>query len=217
VLLSQRESLLMPRLRRALALGSTSIDGAGFGAKKATRRWRNEGLAMKAAGMSLALVAAALTGCSAAPSLTTGSILGGPEKPAAVDPGSVNDPTNRAFQVGMVSAKAIKCGFNFDPAKLKTNYLSYERTITPGGDLAKVEKIYDVSFNGVAKAVAGDSDFCSEAKTKTIKADLSRHLAGDYTPAIRPKEVEQDGVFGSLFAGDSGQEYKQRLPTDNRD
>ncbi len=173
---------------------------------------------MKAAGISLALVAAALTGCSAAPSLTTGSILGGPEKPAT-PAGPVNDPTMRAFQVGTVSARAIKCGFNFDPAKLKTNYLSYERTMTPGGDLAKVEKIYDVSFNGVAKAVAGQSDYCSEEKTKAIKADLSRHLAGDYTPAERPKEaVDDESIFGKIFAGDTGaKEFKAKLPTDNSD
>jgi hypothetical protein len=171
---------------------------------------------MKAAGISLVLVAAALTGCSGVPSLTTGSILGGPEKPKAADPGLVNDPTNRAFQVGTVSAKAIKCGFNFDPAKLKNNYLGYERTLAPGTDIAKVERIYDVSFNGVTKAVAADSDFCSEEKTKAIKADLSRHLAGDYTPAIRPKAPEQDGVFDSIFAGDNGgKEFKVKLPTDN--
>jgi hypothetical protein len=166
---------------------------------------------MKAAGISLALIAAALTSCSAAPSLTTGSILGGPEKPAT-PAGPANDPTMRAFQVGTVSAKAIKCGFNFDPAKLKTNYLSYERTMTPGGDLAKVEKIYDVSFNGVAKAVAGESDYCSDEKTKVIKADLSRHLAGDYTPTVRPKDAaNDDGIFGNLFPGDtSGQKYDER-------
>ncbi len=177
---------------------------------------------MKAAGIMLALVALALTGCSSAPSLpslTTGSILGGPAKPATADPASVNDPTNRAFQVGTVSAKAIKCGFNFDPAKLKNNYLSYERTLAPNADMARVEKVYDVSFNGIAKAVAGDADFCSNENTKAIKADLSRHLAGDYSPNIRPKVAQDDGsLFGSVFNGDSGaKEYKQRLPTDNRD
>ena len=166
---------------------------------------------MKAAGILLALVAAALTGCSAASSLTTGSILGGPAKPTAADPGSINDPTNRAFQVGTVSAKAIKCGFNFDPAKLKNNYLTYERTLTPGADLSKVERIYDVSFNGVAKAVAGEADYCSDEKTKAIKADLTRHLAGDYTPAMRPKEAaNDDGVFGNLFGGDTGAPYDER-------
>jgi hypothetical protein len=183
----------------------------------------DEGLVMKAAGIWLALIAAALTGCSSAPSLpslTTGSILGGPAKPAAPDPGSVNDPTNRAFQVGTVSAKAIKCGFNFDPAKLKNNYLTYERTLSPGADVAKIEKVYDISFNGIAKAVAGEADYCSEEKTKAIKADLGRHLAGDYTPAIGPKTPQDDGsLFGNVFAGDAGggKEFKVKLPTDNRD
>ena len=179
---------------------------------------------MKAAGIWLALVAVSVTGCSGAslPSLTTGSILGGPEKPAGADPSSVNDPTNRAFQVGTVSAKAIKCGFNFDPAKLKVNYLTYERSLAAGADMAKIEKVYDVSFNGVAKAVAGDADYCSEAKTKAIKADLSRHLAGDYTPAPRAKVAsdEGDGLFGNVFSGDSSssaKEFKVKLPTDNRD
>ena len=171
---------------------------------------------MKAAGIWLALVAAALTGCSSAPSLpslTTSSILGGPAKPATADPASINNPTNRAFQVGTVSAKAIKCGFNFDPAKLKNNYLTYERTLAPTADMAGIEKVYDVSFNGVAKAVAGESDYCTDDKAKAIKADLSRHLAGDYSPPARPKEAvaESDGIFGNLFAGDtSGQEYDSR-------
>jgi hypothetical protein len=170
---------------------------------------------MKAAGIWLALVAAALTGCSSAPSLpslTTGSILGGPAKPPTADPTSVSNPTNRAFQVGTVSAKAIKCGFNFDPAKLKNNYLTYERTLAPTADMAGIEKVYDVSFNGVAKAVAGESDYCTDDKTKAIKTDLSRHLAGDYTPTARLKDAaNDDGIFGNLFAGDtSGQEYDSR-------
>ena len=167
---------------------------------------------MKAAGIWLALVAAALTGCSSAPSLTTGSILGGPAKPATADPASINNPTNRAFQVGTVSAKAIKCGFNFDPAKLKNNYLTYERTLAPTADMAGIEKVYDVSFNGVAKAVAGESDYCTDDKTKAIKADLSRHLAGDYTATALPKDAaNDDGIFGNLFAGDtSGHEYDSR-------
>ena len=182
---------------------------------------------MKAAGIWLALAALLLTGCSGSSSLpslsniTTGSILGGPEKPAA-DPSAVNDPTNRAFQVGTVSAKAIKCGFNFDPAKLKNNYLTYERTLAPGADMARIEKVYDVSFNGVTKAVAGETDYCSGSKTKEIKADLGRHLAGDYTPAPRPKVAsdEGDGLFGNMFSGDSSssaKEFKVKLPTDNRD
>ena len=134
---------------------------------------------MKAARIALAFVATALAGCSGASGLTTGSIFGEHEPPKKE---AINDPPMRAFQVGTVSARAIKCGFNFDPAKLKTNYLAYERQ-TAGVDMPKVERIYDVSFNGVAKAVATETDYCSRGKDAAIKADLGRHLVGDYSPS----------------------------------
>ncbi len=115
----------------------------------------------------------------------------------------------RAFQVGTASARAVKCGFNFDPAKLKTNYIAYEKQQPGGQDTSKVERIYDVSFNGVAKAVAAEGDYCSPGKTTQIKSDLTRHLAGDYTPNP-PKVEEEEGLLsgwgsGSELAGDEGQ------------
>src|SRR5262245_32506232 len=170
---------------------------------------------MKAAGLVLALVAAALCGCSGSSGLTTASLVGGDEsKPA----GPTNDPPMRAFQVGTTSARAVKCGFNFDPAKLKANYLAFEAKQPGAGDAAKVERIYDVSFNGVAKAVAGEGEYCSDAKTKSIKTDLTRHLAGDYTPAEQPKVAQEEGLFS--WGSDSGSEnktMKAKLPTDNSD
>lgn len=140
------------------------------------------------------LAAMVLGGCSGGSSLTTASLFGGDEKPAAA-PTIVNDPPMRAFQVGTVSARAIKCGFNFDPAKLKASYLMYESQQPGGADMAKLEKIYDVSFNGVAKAVATQNSYCTPAKTKRIKADLTRHLAGDYTPSAPEPKQEEEGIF----------------------
>jgi hypothetical protein len=170
----------------------------------------DEGHAMKPAG-SLALLALLLAGCSGSSGLTTGSLLGD-DKSA----GPVNDAPSRAFQVGTASARAVKCGFNFDPAKLKANYLAYEKQQPGGQDTAKIERIYDVSFNGVAKAVAGEGEYCSEEKTKTIKADLGRHLAGDYTPRNEPKQ-EDEGIFSGWGSGGSGPGVKSTLPTDNSD
>lgn len=166
---------------------------------------------MKAAGSMLALVALALAGCSGSGSelLSTGSLLG-ESKPAA----PTNDSASRAFQVGTVSARAIKCGFNFDPAKLKLNYLAYERQ-QPAADMAKVERTYDVSFNAVAKAVAAEGEYCTDAKTREIKKDLGRHLAGDYTPSP-PQPQQDDGLFSGWGSSD-GKTMKTKLPTDNSD
>jgi hypothetical protein len=156
-----------------------------------------------------------LCGCSSTTGLTTGSLFGTTEEAKPQEP--ANDPPMRAFQVGTVSARAIKCGFNFDPAKLKANYLAYERSLAgPSADLSKVEKIYDVSFNGVAKAVSSEADYCSAEKTKTIKADLGRHLAGDYKPSAPPKPKEEEGLFSGWGSGGSDDEgFKATLPTDN--
>lgn len=164
---------------------------------------------MKAAGTMLALVALALAGCSGSSALTTGTLLG-ESKPAA----PVNDAPARAFQVGTVSARAVKCGFNFDPAKLKSNYIAYERQQPGTQDVAKVERMYDVSFNAVAKAVAAEGEYCSEAKTKTIKADLGRHLAGDYTPSP-PPPGQDDGLFSGWGGGASGDGMRMKHPMDN--
>jgi hypothetical protein len=168
---------------------------------------------MKAAGLMLALVAASLAGCSGSSGLTTGALLGEDKPPAA----PVNDAPARAFQVGTVSARAVKCGFNFDPAKLKTTYLAYERQQPGAQDTAKVERIYDVSFNGVTKAVAAEGEYCSDAKTKTIKADLGRHLAGDYTPSAPPPGQQEEGLFSGWGGASEGEGMKLKHPMDNSD
>ena len=168
---------------------------------------------MKAAGMMLAIGAAALAGCSSGSSgLTTGALLG-ESKPAA----PVNDAPARAFQVGTVSARAVKCGFNFDPAKLKTNYLAYEKQQPGGQDTSKVERIYDVSFNGVAKAVAAEGDYCSPTKT-------TQHQNRPHAPPRRRLHAEpaqgRAGGGSVLRLGRRQQlapEMKAKLPMDNSD
>lgn len=170
--------------------------------------------------------------CSNAPlpSLTTGSLFG--SKPDAAAAAAVtkpvvkNDPTTRALQVSRVAAKAQRCGFNFDPVKLKTNFLAAEGA--QGGadaaELNKLDQLYAAAFKGTLKASTADESYCSDARTAHVKGDLTRHLAGDFAPGTAFKDPNADDD-GGLFSGSGGlldgsgstAAYKgPTLPTDNR-
>lgn len=138
------------------------------------------------------LMAASLGGCGASlPKLSTGSLFGAKqENPIDRD----NDPATRTMDVAATSARAIKCGYNFDPAKLKNNFLTTQSAANPT-DLPKLTQIYDASFNTVSKALVSKPDYCSAEKTARIKLALNRHLAGDFTPSP-PEAVEDDSLFG---------------------
>ena len=123
-----------------------------------------------------------LGGCSNGGGLTTGSLFGSSQagQVAAAQPVSAGD---RAAQVGAVSARAAKCGFNFDATALKTSFMNAEATqAADQAALNKTEREYDTIRVKVAAAIAKEPDFCSDSKTRDIKADLTRHLAGDFTP-----------------------------------
>ena len=152
----------------------------------------------------VALATASLGGCGASlPKLTTGSLFGSKTAVAAVD--RDNDPVARTMDVAATSARAIKCGYNFDPAKLKTQFLATQTAADPA-NAEKLTQIYDTAFNGVSKAIAEKgSDYCSAEKTERIKTALNRHLAGDYTPSP-PEKVEQDGLFSGWGSGGTSSE-----------
>jgi hypothetical protein len=161
-----------------------------------------------------ALATVSLGGCGASlPNVTTGALFGGG---AAAKPAIQNDPTSRAMEVGSTSARAIKCGYNFDPAKLKNQFLTTEAAANPA-DSAKLAQVYDLTFNGISKALAAKGiEYCSKAKTDRIKEALNRHLAGDYTPSP-PEPVEQDeGLFGSAPSSSSSDTpFNTKAPFEN--
>ena len=115
-------------------------------------------------------------------------------------PGGFNneDAMSRPIGVAWTSARAKRCGFYFDPAKLKINYLSYERTLNAAADqLAKIEKTYDTTFRVTSEKIAGDPDYCTDNRGLEIKTELQRHLAGDYTPNLpKAKPVASCGFWG---------------------
>ncbi|HEY8194319.1 MAG TPA: hypothetical protein VIF13_04660 [Hyphomicrobium sp.] len=153
----------------------------------------------------VALATASLGGCGASlPKLTTGSLFGG-AKPAVAAVDRNNDPLTRTMDVAATSARAIKCGYNFDPTKLKNQFLATQTAADPAS-AEKLTQIYDTTFNGVSKAITDKgSDYCSAEKTARIKLALNRHLAGDFTPSP-PEPSEPDGIFGGWGSGSTSSE-----------
>ena len=111
---------------------------------------------------------------------------------------SNDDPLARPTFVAWTSARAKRCGFFFDAAKLKASYLAYESKKGAGaGDLANIERTYEQTFKSTSDTVWANNDYCSEKKGAEIKQELSRHLSGDYAPNFpKPKVVADCGVFG---------------------
>jgi hypothetical protein len=142
----------------------------------------------------LMLAAAALTaGCSGG----TSGLLGATSASADA-PGSLgnDDPSARPVAVAWTSARAQRCGFYFDPARLRSSYLAYEARQSGADQLAKAEKSYDSTFKTIRERVAADPDYCTESKSAEIKQDLTRHLAGDFAPKLpKTKTAEQCWFF----------------------
>ena len=144
---------------------------------------------------SVVLLAAAATvaiaGCSNTASnlLTTGSVFGA-SKPG-VPKQKVITPTDRALQVATVSARAQKCGYAFNPGQLRQAFFAAETAAgLPADQLVGLQQRYDFTTNAIAKAIAPNSGYCDRNRTQIIKADLNRHLAGDFSPRIeRAKPV----------------------------
>ena len=129
-------------------------------------------------------------------SLVTGSIFSSAPKTAAAADGAPavkpEDPAARPVNVAWTSARAAKCGFYFDPAKLRQSFLTSQVADgVKGEQLAKVQQSYDTSFARVAKALAGQDTYCDEQQVAEIKSNLNRHLAGDFSTAAKPTKVAQ--------------------------
>ena len=146
--------------------------------------------------IAAALLAATLSAaCSntAQTLLSTGSILGSSEKPEAAAP-PPETPVDRALNVAATSARAQKCGYNFDPEKLKTDYLNYEVSVgLPADQLPGLAKSYDFAKASVAAKLVGEQNYCADERLTVIKADLTRHLAGDYAAPQRKQETASGG------------------------
>jgi len=126
------------------------------------------------------LLAGPLSGCGTVGSLTSKD----PEQKARNV--ASNDPLARPTQVAWTSARASYCGFVFDPARLKANYMASEMQAgnTPE-QMEKIERAYDYTLESVTATIKDNLSYCSTERSAAIRVDLNRYLAGDYTPSAR--------------------------------
>ena len=116
--------------------------------------------------------------------------------------------------VAATSARAPKCGYNFDPGKLKNQYLTYESTSAPALS-DKLSRVYDTAFAGVTKSInekQKEEEYCTPDRTARIKAALNRNLTGDYTPPASESPEDSGGLFsgwGSNSTSSEGVNTKQ--------
>jgi len=158
---------------------------------------------------AVALLAGTLSACSGGGGgLTTASLLGTPEKPP------VDEPTERALHSAAVSARAAKCGYNFNPIKLRESFLASEAAngATPE-QMAKLSQSYDFTVATVSKQISNPQEYCSESKTREVSAQLNKQLAGDFRSPNKPapksagwwdtsneKPLDRDEVFNPKWA-----------------
>lgn len=122
-----------------------------------------------------------------------------------------DDPMARPISVAWTSARAQRCGFYFDPVKLRTSYLSYEASQGNAGEqLAKIEKTYDATFKQISANVAADPDYCSDRKGAEIKTALTRHLAGDYTPSLPKQATGSSCISWDCGGGSADQKWDRK-------
>lgn len=141
------------------------------------------------AGVTLAVV---VSGCSGGGGMTTASLLGTPEKP------QLDEPTERALHSASISARASKCGYNFDAGRLRESFLAAEAAngATPE-QMTKLGQSYDFTRATVSKQIAQPEEYCTEGKTREVSAALTKQLAGDFKAPKKPPLPKSVGWWDS--------------------
>ncbi len=124
-----------------------------------------------------------LLGCGTVGRVTGGGAVSTDSQARYVKP---EDPLSWTVQTAWTSARAKHCGFLFDPAKLKADYLADE--MRRGADqyrLASVSKSYDQTLESVTATISEDPNYCNKERLAAIRVDLKRYLAGDFAPKAK--------------------------------
>ena len=169
----------------------SSTDFIGQKPTRATLQSRRQAFRFGVVAVCAATLLSGACSNTASNLLSTGSILPTSQSSATPAEPAVT-PLDRTVQVAAVSARAQKCGYVFNPGELKANYLAFETA--QGGTPEAVAGLgprYDFTKRRIASRISADPNYCDDTRTAQIKADLNRHLAGDFTPRKVRRGIEK--------------------------
>ena len=162
----------------------------------------------------------ALAGCGASNALTTGSLFGGGSNgPAQVQAPKVVTPSDRAVYVAANITRAQRCGFFFDPDQVKASFIAAEQAAGATPDvMQKITRDFDTTRAQLAPVIAKDDAYCTEGRTREVKAALTRQLAGDFNPPQRRQDLnisilEHQKKDGGPLDGEAIFEKRRSQPT----
>lgn len=137
------------------------------------------GLASLIAGLAAAAALLLLSACGTASSV--GGDSNGASTGLASFTRSSGDALDRPTRVAWTSARASRCGFVFDPARLRASYLAYEQSYGHSPkQMRKIQEAYDYALESVATTANKDPNYCTRQRVDETRADLNRYLAGDF-------------------------------------
>ena len=93
--------------------------------------------------------------------------------PGEVPALSNEDPLARPVAVAWTSARAQRCGFYFDPTKLRASYLAYEAKQSNRGATGKSGEELRLDLQGHSRSGLQRPDYCTDRKGTEIKTELA--------------------------------------------
>ena len=149
-----------------------------------------------------------LAACSGTPTLTTSSLFStSNQSSGATTTPKPATPVDRALHLGATTARARKCGYHFDPARLRQAFIDAETTRgTPAELVTKASQSYDFTDKKISAKIATDQTYCSATRTAQIKKALQRALAGDFEPPRNKKPKDNSGLLAGYEAPSGGRE-----------
>jgi len=130
------------------------------------------------------VIALTVSACGNGGGVTTGTLFGksNPTESGPPPPKPISS-TDRAVFVGATVARAQRCGFYFNPDEIRSNFIAAEQQSgAPEAAVQKATKEFDFTRQTVIAAAAKEEGYCTEGRTREVKAALTRQLAGDFNP-----------------------------------